>query len=160
DLVLSDIDMPGMNGMELLRAVRAHDLDVPVVLITGNPRLETAMLAVEHGALRYLVKPVEPALLVAMTHDAARLCALARAKRRALELLGGEDKLIGDQAGLEASFGRALDTLYIAYQPIVSWSKREVFGYEALLRARDTSLPHPGAILDAAERLDRIHDLG
>jgi len=35
-----------------------------------------------------------------------------------------------------------------------------VFGYEALLRSREPSLPHPGAILDAAERLERVHDLG
>jgi EAL domain-containing protein (putative c-di-GMP-specific phosphodiesterase class I) len=48
----------------------------------------------------------------------------------------------------------------MAYQPIISWSRREVFGYEALLRSREPSLPHPGAILDAAERLDRLHDLG
>src|SRR5688572_30204376 len=39
DLVLSDIDMPGRNGIELLRAIRERDLDVPVVLITGAPRL-------------------------------------------------------------------------------------------------------------------------
>jgi EAL domain-containing protein (putative c-di-GMP-specific phosphodiesterase class I) len=50
--------------------------------------------------------------------------------------------------------------LWIAYQPIVSWSRRDVFGYEALLRAREPSLPHPGAILDAAERLNRLQDLG
>src|SRR4051794_26863946 len=56
DLVLSDIDMPGMNGIQLLRAVRARDLDVPVILVTGNPRLETAMAAIEQGALQYIPK--------------------------------------------------------------------------------------------------------
>jgi EAL domain-containing protein (putative c-di-GMP-specific phosphodiesterase class I) len=48
----------------------------------------------------------------------------------------------------------------MAYQPIVSWSRHEVFGYEALLRSREPSLPHPGAILDAAERLERLPELG
>ena len=46
------------------------------------------------------------------------------------------------------------------FQPIVHASSRARFGYEALLRSRDNSLPHPGAILDAAERLERIPALG
>src|SRR5580698_3741520 len=43
DVILSDIDMPGMNGIQLLKHVRARDLDVPVVLLTGTPSVETAM---------------------------------------------------------------------------------------------------------------------
>ena len=46
------------------------------------------------------------------------------------------------------------------FQPIVHASNRARFGYEALLRSLDESLPHPGAILDAAERLERIPTLG
>jgi EAL domain-containing protein (putative c-di-GMP-specific phosphodiesterase class I) len=118
------------------------------------------MAAVEHGALRYLTKPVDGKDLRTVTNDAVRLHRLARAKRSALDLAGGADRLVGDRAGLVASFGNALDSLWIAYQPIISWSRREVFGYEALLRSNETSLPHPGAILDAAERLDRLHELG
>ncbi len=64
DVILSDIDMPGMNGIQLLERVRARDLDVPVVLVTGNPAIETAIKAMEQGALRYLVKPVELEVLV------------------------------------------------------------------------------------------------
>jgi EAL domain-containing protein (putative c-di-GMP-specific phosphodiesterase class I)/ActR/RegA family two-component response regulator len=160
DVVLSDIDMPRLGGLALLERIRAHDLDIPVVLITGSPSLETAMAAVEHGALRYLTKPVDGKNLRAVTADAVRLHRLARAKRSALDLAGGLDRLVGDRAGLISSFRSALDTLWIAYQPIVSWSRREVFGYEALLRSRETTLPHPGAIIDAAERLDRLHELG
>jgi CheY-like chemotaxis protein len=160
DVVLSDIDMPGMNGIALLERVRQRDLDVPVVLITGNPSVETAIRAMEYGALRYLVKPVLPEALVKMADDAVRLHRIARAKRQALELAGGVDRFVGDHAGLVASFDRALASLHIAYQPIVSWSKRSVFAYEALLRCREPSLPHPGAVLDAAERLGRVHELG
>lgn len=160
DVILSDIDMPGMNGIALLERVRQRDLDVPVVFITGNPSVDTAIRAVEHGALRYLVKPVQSEVLVRMTGDAVRLHRLARAKRQALELVGGVDRFVGDHAGLVASFDRALESLHIAYQPIVSWSKRFVFAYEALLRCREPSLPHPGAVLDAAERLGRVHELG
>ena len=160
DVVLSDLDMPRLGGLALLERIRAHDLDVPVVLITGCPTLDTAIAAIEHGALRYVPKPVDASKLRTITADAVRLHRLAKAKRNALDLAGEDDKLVGDRAGLLGSFGRALDSLWMAYQPIVSWSKRNVFGYEALLRSREPLLPHPGAMLDAAERLDRLHDLG
>jgi EAL domain-containing protein (putative c-di-GMP-specific phosphodiesterase class I) len=160
DVVLSDIDMPRLGGLGLLERIRAHDVDLPVVLITGAPSLETAMAAIEHGALRYLPKPVDSDRLRAITADAVRLHRLARAKRRALDIAGDAERKVGDHAGLVSSFGSALQSLWIAYQPIVSWSRREVFGYEALLRSREPKLPHPGAVLDAAERLDRLHELG
>jgi len=160
DVVLSDIDMPRLGGLGLLERVRQHDFDVPVILITGSPSMETAIAAIEYGALRYLTKPVDMHRLRDVTADAVRMHRLAIAKRCALDLAGGVDRLVGDRAGLIASFGRALDTMWMAYQPIVSWSQKSVFGYEALLRSREPSLPHPGAILDAAERLDRLHDLG
>jgi EAL domain-containing protein (putative c-di-GMP-specific phosphodiesterase class I) len=160
DVILSDIDMPGLNGIQFLERVRARDLDVPVVLITGNPRVDTAIRAMELGALRYLVKPVELQALVKVAADGIRFHRLAKAKREALELSGSVDRFFGDRAGLAASFERALDSLYIAYQPIVAWSTKSVYAYEALLRCREPSLPHPGAVLDAAERLGRVHELG
>jgi EAL domain-containing protein (putative c-di-GMP-specific phosphodiesterase class I) len=69
--------------------------------------------------------------------------------------LGASDRL-----SLEASLERALGTLWMAYQPIVRVVDRSIFGYEALLRSEEKALPHPGAILDAAERLGRLDDLG
>jgi EAL domain-containing protein (putative c-di-GMP-specific phosphodiesterase class I) len=160
DVVLSDIDMPGLGGVDLIERIRALDVDVPVVLITGSPSLETAVAAVEKGALRYLTKPVDSARLGSVTADAVRVSRLMRAKKSALDHAGGVERLVGDRAGLLASFGRAVETLWIAYQPIVAWSRREVFGYEALLRSREPSLPHAGAVLDAAERLRLLPELG
>jgi EAL domain-containing protein (putative c-di-GMP-specific phosphodiesterase class I) len=61
---------------------------------------------------------------------------------------------------LEDKLSRCLGTLTMHFQPIVYATTRERFGYEALLRTTDKSLPHPGAILDAAERLERIPALG
>jgi EAL domain-containing protein (putative c-di-GMP-specific phosphodiesterase class I) len=160
DVVLSDIDMPKMSGIQLLEQVREHDLDVPVLLITGAPTIESAIQAIEQGALRYLVKPVDPEALVKVSNDAVRLHRIARAKRKAFDLVGGSARFVGDRVGLSVRFEKALATLYVAYQPIVSLSGRSIFGYEVLLRSREPTLPHPGAVLDAAERLDRVHELG
>lgn len=160
DLILTDITMPGMNGMELLRRIRARDLDVPVILVTGNPTVDTAAQAVECGALRYLVKPVEGSDLLAAVERGVTLRRIARLKRESAELFGSGDMMVDDRAGLEASFGRGLETLWVAYQPIVDFKTRTVVAYEALVRTREPTLPHPGALFSAAERLGRVHELG
>jgi EAL domain-containing protein (putative c-di-GMP-specific phosphodiesterase class I) len=160
DAIVSDISMPGMSGIQLLRAARERDLDVPVLLVTGAPAVETAVAALEYGAFQYLTKPVDSKQFEAAIEKAVQLHRMALMKREALALLGTSSAMAGDRAGLEASFDRALDTLWMAYQPIVRASDRSLFGYEALLRSREPSLPHPGAILDAAERLDRLQQLG
>ncbi len=61
---------------------------------------------------------------------------------------------------LEEKLNRCIAALTMFFQPIVHASTRTRFGYEALLRSTDKALPHPGAILDAAERLERIPTLG
>lgn len=160
DTIVSDISMPGMDGLALLRAVRAHDLDVPVVLVTGDPALATAMRALEYGAFRYLPKPFQLDTLTSVVDGAVLVGRMAKLRRRALELYGDPDKQVGDRAGLEASFARALAGLWIAFQPIVSWGTRALYGYEALVRTTESTLPHPGALLDAAERLGKLRLLG
>ncbi len=160
DAIVSDIAMPELDGIGLLREVRGRDLDVPVVLVTGSPSMATAMQAIEFGALKYLQKPVELKQLVAVVEQAVSLGRLARIKREAMEHLGAMDKQLGDRASLEVGFQRALDGLWMAYQPIVRYSHKRTIAFEALLRSSETTLPHPGAIIDAAERLDRLTDLG
>jgi len=160
DVVVSDIDMPRMNGIQLLQTVRQRDLDVPVVLMTGNPDLKTAVQAVAHGALQYLIKPVNIEELGKVIRRAVRLNRMAKLKREALGLVSEGGLGVADRVALEASFERVLDTLWMAYQPIVRVADRSLFGYEALLRSEDKALPHPGAILYAAERLGRLDDLG
>jgi EAL domain-containing protein (putative c-di-GMP-specific phosphodiesterase class I) len=160
DVVVSDIDMPEMTGLELLRTIRQHDLDVPLLLVTGNPGLETAVQAVRYGAFRYLTKPIDVEDLSQAVKEATALHRMAQLKREALEIIGVEGKQLGDRASLDARFTRALDQLWMAQQPIVHWPERRVFAYEALLRSREPSLRGPADLLDAAERLGRLQDLG
>ncbi len=160
DVVLADIVMPDLDGLQLLRAIREQDLDVPVVLMTGSPLVETAAQAVEHGALRYLVKPIPEDELLAVVQRAKRLHSIARLKREALVHLGANGHLVGDRAGLEASFPAALDASWMAYQPIVRAADGRLFGHEALLRSDDQRFPGPAALFGAAERLGRVAELG
>ncbi|HEY0469329.1 MAG TPA: response regulator, partial [Polyangiaceae bacterium] len=81
DAMVSDVRMPGMSGLKLLRAVREHDLDLPVILVTGNPDLASATEAVEYGAFQYLIKPVEVDRLDEVVERAATIGRMARVKR-------------------------------------------------------------------------------
>ena len=160
DVLVSDIAMPDMDGIELLREVRRRDLLIPVILATGQPAVKTAAEAVEMGAFQYLIKPIRKDNLCQAVEHAIRMHHMARAKQEASELLGQSAALGGDRAGLEASFDRTLDTLWMAYQPIVDVRAHTLYAYESLLRSNEPALPHPGAVLDAAERLDRLEVLG
>lgn len=160
DAVLSDIDMPGLNGIELLRAAREHDLDLPILLMTASPAVTTAVQALDYGALGYLIKPIAPETLVGNLVRAAQLRRMAALKRESLRMIAGERFGVGDRAGLEAVFERALASLWMAYQPIVSWSRRQTFALEALVRSAEPAMRGPDALFDAAERLDRVRDLG
>lgn len=160
DLVLSDISMPGMTGIELLHAVRQRDLDVPVILMTGSPTVDTATRAIELGVLGYLIKPINMSEVIATADRAIQMHKLARIKREALEYLSGSGDWIGDRAGLQVNYDSAVETMWMAYQPIVRLSKKEVFAYEALVRPTHPALPHPGALIAAAERLGQLHQLG
>ncbi len=60
DVVLLDQKMPGMDGMELLRSIKARWPATEVIMITGYPALESAKEAVLLGAYDYLAKPVGP----------------------------------------------------------------------------------------------------
>ncbi len=160
DVMVSDIQMPGITGLKLLRAVREHDLDLPVVLVTGNPDVKTATEAVEYGAYRYLTKPVPVNALMEVVGRAASIARLARSKREYVEEFGSGRFRIGDRAGVDATLDRALLSLWMAYQPIVRAADSTVVAYEALMRLDEPMLPNPGAVLAAAERVGRIHDVG
>jgi EAL domain-containing protein (putative c-di-GMP-specific phosphodiesterase class I) len=153
DVVVSDIVLPGMDGIELMRQIRGTDADVPVIVVTGGPRLETAIEAVRFGALRYLVKPLEPTELKSVVREAVSLQTVARIKRQALALLDESHRYMGDRAALEVAFVRTLGSVEMFFQPIVRWSSRELWAYEALMRSFEPELPTPDAVIDAAERL-------
>ncbi|HEX7790848.1 MAG TPA: response regulator [Afipia sp.] len=62
-LILSDINMPGMSGLEMLPKLRAERPDVPVIMITAYSDGETRRKAIERGAVGLLTKPIDFVLL-------------------------------------------------------------------------------------------------
>jgi EAL domain-containing protein (putative c-di-GMP-specific phosphodiesterase class I) len=157
DVILCDINLPGMSGVEILRAVRNRDRDVPFILMTGGPELETARLAVEWGAQSYLVKPLALPQLKDTLERAIQTYRMVRSQRQMLDV---SDRILLETQVLREQFDRAVAGLWMAFQPIVSWASKSVVAYEALLRTTETTLHFPTDILHVAETLGEVHNLG
>ena len=151
EIVVSDINMPGISGMELLDMLRAYGCDVPFVLMTGAPSLDSACSAIELGVQQYLTKPV--------TKDAF-LKAVERGVAASRERRLRREAKVASKPEEAASFERALRSLWMAYQPIVSLAAHGPIAYEALMRSDEPGFNNPGALLEYAERNGRMTDLG
>jgi len=98
DLVLSDIRMPEMDGMEMLRAIREHDGLVPVILNSALSETEMVLDAIAAGADDFVAKPTDiERLLDVLLRHGERAAALRRGAEAA-ELLEGCKKLVGRHA--------------------------------------------------------------
>ncbi len=155
DVVLADLSMPEVGGLEVAAHVRDQEPSLPVILMTGAPTVETAVRAMELGAVRYLVKPMAPDVLLATITDATRI----GRQRRAVPSTQAPEAQASGEEPLDERFDRALSLLWMAYQPIVTVDGA-LYGYEALVRSDEATMANPLALLDAADRLKRVHDLG
>ena len=70
ELVLTDVRMPSVNGLEILAAARERDPDLPVILMTAQAELKTAIEAVNRGAFHYIQKPFDNDELIAICRRA------------------------------------------------------------------------------------------
>jgi DNA-binding response OmpR family regulator len=106
DLIYLDIHMPEMNGIELLARLRQNDAETPVIILTGFGTLQTAMDAVRLGALDYLLKPYDPAIIVARTraalHDQAGRKRKLELRRRLADLDAQRQALEAQRQALQA----------------------------------------------------------
>src|SRR5262245_41255466 len=114
DLVLLDIKMPGMDGMEVLSRLRSMSESVPVVMISGHGTTSTAVDAIKRGAIDFLDKPFESTdrLLVTISNalEQGRLRGENRSLRKEAEV---RHQMIGSSAALNqvtASIARAAPT--------------------------------------------------
>ncbi len=161
DVVVSDVNMPELDGFGMISEIRRYDEDLPILLMTGDPSLDGAVRAIERGAVSYLAKPFDQETLASAVARAARRHGIARMRRRAesfaRDLYGSPE---GDGAELARRFDNALARAWMAFQPIVDYRNRQVIAYEALVRTDEDSMRRPDVLIATAERLGRIHDLG
>jgi two-component system response regulator HydG len=107
DLVLTDLKMPGMDGIQLLGKIREQDPDVPVVVMTAFGEVETAVGAMRAGARDYLSKPVnvgELSVVLARELEQRRLRQEAGMLRARLAEKYSFDNIIGNAPPMQAVF--------------------------------------------------------
>jgi two-component system response regulator AtoC len=73
DVVLSDLNMPGMGGEEFILRFRRERPDVPVIVVTAHGTIRSAVKSIHNGAADYLTKPFEPEQLEIVVHNAIKL---------------------------------------------------------------------------------------
>ena len=130
DCAFVDLGLPGDGGLAGARLAAARDPELPVILMTGAPTLETAIGAVAAGALRYLVKPIDSPDLQTAAAMTPSACAAATTATRHDRREHDDDR----QRRL-ASIARSRRCSW-SIQPIVRYGRREVYAYEALVRTR------------------------
>ena len=107
-LVLTDLKLPGADGLAVLDAALANDASLPVVLLTGYGSVETAVTAMKRGAADFLGKPVDLDLLLLLVrrHVEARRSAVARALLAEEAGLAGMPRILGSSPALADALER------------------------------------------------------
>ncbi len=98
DAVVSDVVMPGANGLELLEAIRRERPDLPVVMISGQATIEMAVRATRSGAVDFLEKPVSAQKLMVTVENAVRLRRLEEENRELRRQVGDGELLFRSAA--------------------------------------------------------------
>ncbi len=98
DLMFLDLNMPGMSGIELLVEVHRQYPHMPVLILTAHAALESAIQAVRLGARDYLIKPVEPVLILTRV---AEILAESEQPARKKEIVGQIQSLLAEVQKIE-----------------------------------------------------------
>ncbi len=108
DLILTDLKMPGISGMEFLRRLKDKWLDTEVVVMTAFGSIDTAVEAMRLGAYDYLTKPIDRERLIVVVQKALERHSLAFENKRLrdrLETRTRFDQLVGESAVMQRVYG-------------------------------------------------------
>jgi DNA-binding NtrC family response regulator len=111
DMVICDIQMPGMNGITLLDRIKEHDPTMLVLMITGFASIESAVESLKRGAVEYIPKPFTPShirLLVERAFERRRLADENVYLKGELKQLNGKDIVIGRSETMRQVFDLAV----------------------------------------------------
>ncbi len=92
DIILADIKMPGMDGLEMHRRIKAINSNAIVIIMTAFASVETAVQALKDGAFDYITKPFDPDDLSHLIRNAAHQISLKNEN----EILKKQDRFIGE----------------------------------------------------------------
>jgi DNA-binding NtrC family response regulator len=156
-MVLTDINMPGADGFEVLKAARAANRSCYVVMITGYATLDSALRAVREGAYDYLAKPFSLGQLDVMMARIKDRIALERENRDLRRRLQG----VKGGAGATGSASSALQSSVLPSQPA---SAPATYPTPAAARPQPAAAASPAAAVDQRvatmeERLARMEEL-
>jgi DNA-binding NtrC family response regulator len=108
-MVITDIKMPGMNGIEVIQQIKERDADVPVLVITGYATVELSIQALRSGAFDILTKPFEPEEMLTRVKNVLRHNELEEENRR-LRLEITSQGQFGDVVGKSPELLKVIDT--------------------------------------------------
>jgi len=111
NLVISDLKMPGMSGMEVLKSIKILQPNVPVIIITGYATVETAVDAIKNGAFDYLAKPFNPAQVKELVNRAINQQRINEEGNHSSEEIKnnpGLKRFIGDSNAMQKIYARIL----------------------------------------------------
>ena len=98
DLILSDVVMPGKDGLSLLKDLKAQGVTTPVVMMSGQAHIEMAVRATRLGALDFLEKPISTEKLLLTVENAMRLQRLESENRQLRQRLGKHEMVWAGEA--------------------------------------------------------------
>jgi two-component system response regulator AtoC len=104
DLVLTDVVMPGMDGLDLVHQIQKIDQDLPILVVTRLKGVQTAVDAMKRGAYDYILKPVNPTDLGMRLHRAIRISEILRynsAIKRTVRQEAQAESLVGGSAAFQ-----------------------------------------------------------
>ncbi len=101
DVVLLDVKMAGMDGIEVLQRVREKRPELPVIMISGHGTIETAVEATKLGAFDFLPKPLDRDKLLVTIRNALHQARLAHEKQKLEETVEGKRQILGESAKIK-----------------------------------------------------------
>jgi EAL domain-containing protein (putative c-di-GMP-specific phosphodiesterase class I) len=152
DAIVTDLAL-GDDARRLMHLAQELSPGAALVLVTAEPTVETAISALENGATHYLVRPVAPqTVFQAVWSSLVRRERASDSQRRIVAAPCQETE--------KRALKKAIENLYMVFQPIVSWADHRIVAYEALVRTREPSLMRPDLLFAAAEKFEMVIPLG